>query len=252
MDSYNRNKITNNIHYFKRIDSTQELAKRILKKKSLKTPLTLVADEQTKGHGRHGRDFYSPPTTGLYFSIILPNWKKNLSKNELLTIDIAVVISKVLENFFPDKSFKLKWVNDIYLKGFKVAGIITDVYPNSNGSLNLIIGVGINLSTAQFPNYLSYKAIGINTKSTVDQNKLLIQIIKKIIKYYYSKKHFLNDYRKRSLILGKNITIQLGNKTIESIAQKIENNGYLTVKEKNGNLKTFSAGEIIRVRLNKH
>ncbi|PMD73039.1 biotin--[acetyl-CoA-carboxylase] ligase [Companilactobacillus nuruki] len=245
---YSQYKFSNNLLVFKKVDSTQKLAKRISQKNTLKEPSIIVTDEQTKGYGRHGRHFYSPSVTGLYFSIIFPNWSNNLSKNELLTIDIAVIVIKVLERFFPDEDFKLKWVNDIYLKNFKVAGIITDIFSKTDGSNNLIVGIGINLTTKKFPKYLVHKATGINGQININRNKLLAQILQEIIDHHRSPKHFLNDYRKRSMILGKKITIQLGNSVMKCTAQRIEENGYLTVKDRFGNLKTYSAGEIVRIK----
>jgi len=144
---YSGMKFEDKIFVFDEVTSTQELAKQYLSSHEVKQPLIFVANNQTEGHGRRGRNFYSPSDTGLYFSLILPNPSHDILKIGLLTTSTAVAVVKVLEQFYKDKNFQLKWVNDIYLGTYKVGGIITEAALDleSSSAGNFIMGKWVKI-----------------------------------------------------------------------------------------------------------
>lgn len=248
---YSGMKFEDKIFVFDEVTSTQELAKQYLSSHEFKQPLIFVANNQTEGHGRRGRNFYSPSDTGLYFSLILPNPSHDILKIGLLTTSTAVAVVKVLEQFYKDKNFQLKWVNDIYLGTYKVGGIITEAALDleSSSAGNFIMGIGLNLSTKDFPADLSEKAQGINPEFKIDRNQLLAEMAKEVINNFanYRQPDLIDEYRKRSLLFGKNVTLKLGTKAVNGQVEGISDDGSLILKAKSGELQTFKSGEVVKV-----
>lgn len=248
---YSGMKFEDKIFVFDEVTSTQELAKQYLSSHEVKQPLIFVANNQTEGHGRRGRNFYSPSDTGLYFSLILPNPSHDILKIGLLTTSTAVTVVKVLEQFYKDKNFQLKWVNDIYLGTYKVGGIITEAALDleSSSAGNFIMGIGLNLSTKDFPADLSEKAQGINPEFKIDRNQLLAEMAKEVINNFanYRQPDLIDEYRKRSLLFGKNVTLKLGTKAVNGQVEGISDDGSLILKAKSGELQTFKSGEVVKV-----
>ncbi|KSU06487.1 Biotin operon repressor / Biotin-protein ligase [Lactococcus lactis subsp. lactis] len=248
---YSGMKFEDKIFVFDEVTSTQELAKQYLSSHEVKQPLIFVANNQTEGHGRRGRNFYSPSDTGLYFSLILPNPSHDILKIGLLTTSTAVAVVKVLEQFYKDKNFQLKWVNDIYLGTYKVGGIITEAALDleSSSAGNFIMGIGLNLSTKDFPADLSEKAQGINPEFKIDRNQLLAEMAKEVINNFanYRQPDLIDEYRKRSLLFGKNVTLKLGTKSVNGQVEGISDDGSLILKAKSGELQTFKSGEVVKV-----
>lgn len=248
---YSGMKFEDKIFVFDEVTSTQELAKQYLSSHEVKQPLIFVANNQTEGHGRRGRNFYSPSDTGLYFSLILPNPSHDILKIGLLTTSTAVAVVKVLEQFYEDKNFQLKWVNDIYLGTYKVGGIITEAALDleSSSAGNFIMGIGLNLSTKDFPADLSEKAQGINPEFKIDRNQLLAEMAKEVINNFanYRQPDLIDEYRKRSLLFGKNVTLKLGTKAVNGQVEGISDDGSLILKAKSGEIQTFKSGEVVKV-----
>ncbi|MFC4652391.1 biotin--[acetyl-CoA-carboxylase] ligase [Lactococcus nasutitermitis] len=248
---YSHQQFANNIYVFKETSSTQDLAKQFLSKHPVDKPVIFIANQQSQGYGRRGRLFYSPAETGLYFSVILPNPTNDLFQAGLLTTSMSVVISRVLEEFYPEKDFQLKWVNDIYLETRKVAGIITEAVLDleSNSATSFIMGVGINLATKHFPQNLLAKASGISPDKEINRNQLAARMIEEVIKnsQNYTNPELLVEYRRRSNILEKQVTLQLGTQVIKGKAEEIKEDGGLLIRQENGELKKVRSGEVIKV-----
>ncbi|MCA2389658.1 biotin--[acetyl-CoA-carboxylase] ligase [Lactococcus sp. NH2-7C] len=248
---YSGMKFEDKIFVFDEVTSTQELAKQYLSSHEVKQPLIFVANNQTEGHGRRGRNFYSPSDTGLYFSLILPNPSHDVLEIGLLTTSTAVAVVKVLEQFYKDKNFQLKWVNDIYLGTYKVGGIITEAALDleSSSAGNFIMGIGLNLSTKDFPADLSEKAQGINPEYEIDRNQLLAEMAKEVINNFanYRQPDLIDEYRKRSLLFGKNVTLKLGAKAVKGRVEGFSDDGSLILKAESGELQTFKSGEVVKV-----
>lgn len=233
--------------------STQFLAKQFISQQGAPQLAAFFADEQTAGYGRLGRDFYSPAGSGLYFSLVLPNPTNDLSQVGLLTTGVVVSVLKVLQRFFPDKDFGLKWVNDIYLDGRKVAGIITEanLELESTSATAFIVGVGINLTTAHFPTDLGTIAGGIAPDQSVDRNQLAAALLVELTAAYqkYPTTSVLATYRKKSLVLGQRVTLTVGQRTVAGVATAIDDRGGLVIQTPSGS-ESFISGEVTKVTTN--
>lgn len=129
-------------YYFDAVDSTSSEAKRIIKSGENEN-FYVIADSQTGGRGQYDRNFYSPPGTGLYFSVCLkPNHRMN---NSFITQAAAVVVCESFESLHGVK-LGIKPVNDIIYADRKVGGILVETISDSSGeNCRAIFGIGLNL-----------------------------------------------------------------------------------------------------------
>ena len=235
-----------NLIKFKEIESTNTYATE-LAKNGEKGKTVVIADSQTGGRGRKGKSFFSPKG-GLYMSVIL---RPELTAEEalLITPAVACAVAKVLEKF-SGKKMGIKWVNDIFCEGKKVCGILTEAKLDFlNNSLEYaVVGVGVNLFKPEcsYPEEIKNIAgavfeaeVGEDVKMKLAE-KILEAINKEIqgIKI----KQFLGEYKARSVLLGKQVTI-LSEPIQQGIATDIDEKARLIVKTENGVL-TLDSGEI--------
>lgn len=235
------------IDVFKSIDSTNTFAKK-LAQLNCPSGSVIIAEEQTAGKGRMGRDFYSPNRSGIYFSVILRP-QLSFESATLITTCASVAIAKAIENL-TNLTVKIKWVNDIYINGKKACGILTEAGVNVEGRTldYVIIGIGINVSTASFPEILKDKAtsLELESKKPLSRNVLIAEILNNLEEELkgIEKRSFLPDYIKRSNILGREISVISPQNTFSATAIDIDENANLIIRTKNGQIKTLNSGEI--------
>jgi BirA family biotin operon repressor/biotin-[acetyl-CoA-carboxylase] ligase len=210
----------------------------------------IFSDEQTRGRGRYGREFFSPADSGIYMSIILkPNL--NVSSSVLVTTAAAVGVIKALDNF-TDEKVQIKWVNDIFMNGKKVCGILTEAVTDfESGTVeSIIVGIGLNVKTKSedFPDELKDIAgsLSLNDTDTSIRSQLAAEIINNILSISkdLDNKEFLKIYKSRSLILGKQIIYTKNNKIEEARAHDIDEFGRLVILKKDGKIEQLSSGEV--------
>mmetsp|Transcript_15367 Transcript_15367/g.39190 ORF Transcript_15367/g.39190 Transcript_15367/m.39190 type:complete len:270 (-) Transcript_15367:270-1079(-) len=126
--------------HFERVESTMTTAKSLLDQRP-SCGLVLVADEQTQGVGRGGRTWVSLPQGNLYFSLVV-RCKNVLEDAFKMNFALAIsVLHACREEGVAAEAVKLKWPNDVHIKGRKVCGILMD-----NGTDWMIAGVGVNVN----------------------------------------------------------------------------------------------------------
>ena len=132
------------VRVFGVVESTNLLA-RDMARHGVVQYTAIVAQEQTHGRGTHGRSFFSPPDTGLYMSIVLrPD--ESVTDALFITTAAAAACAEAIESIFEAKA-EIKWVNDIYVDGKKVCGILTEglLRPDGSGIEYAVLGIGINV-----------------------------------------------------------------------------------------------------------
>lgn len=232
----------------KTIGSTNTEAK-ILAVQNAQHGTTIVSEEQTKGRGRFGRDFFSPSDSGIYMSIILKP-ELNIENSVLITSAAAVVVCNAIEKF-TSVSPKIKWVNDIFIDNKKICGILTEAVTNfESGMLDcVVVGIGINVKTKNedFPMELQNKAgsIFIDDDSFI-RNQLTAEIINNVLKISkkLENKDFMPAYKQRSMILRENILYKKNNNWHEGYASDIDDYGGLIVFTADGQKITLNSGEV--------
>lgn len=216
--------------------------------------LVIVAGEQSEGRGRMGRSFFSPGDSGVYMSILL---KPEIKPEDAVQITTAAAVSvcKALESMGVYNS-KIKWVNDIYICNRKVCGILTESSFNSESRMLdfAVLGVGINIYEAEegFPDEIKDIAGAVFSERKENlRNKFIAEFINVFFEYYNtlsSKKH-LKEYKEKSFVLGKEITIIQGENTRVGKAIDIDENCNLLVKLPDGKTEKLCSGEIsVRVK----
>lgn len=213
------------------------------------TNTLVVADMQEAPKGRFGRPFFASEGGGIYMSILL---RPNQSFEEMAqyTIIMAVAIAEAIEAA-TDIPLEIKWVNDIYKDGKKVCGILSEAMSDveSGQITNIVIGMGINFSIRQeeFPEEIQEKATSLfsDCQPTLTRNELIAAIWNRFYAILsQDNTEFLDYYRKKSFVLGKDVTFTQAGTLFQGTAETINNQGELIVRLKDGTQKILSSGEI--------
>lgn len=232
------------VSVFDCIDSTNNEAKRRLAGGGPGAEL-IVASQQTAGRGRMGRSFYSPAETGLYMSLAL-SCPGGFESAVSSTTAAAVAVVRAIERLTPLRPL-IKWVNDIYLDGRKVCGILTEgVTDFETGALTgIVVGIGINLHTEEFPADIGAVAASLGSSSP-GRCVLAAAVADELADIIgaYPDRSYLDFYRSRSLVIGRRITYTAGGVSADAEAVGIDDIGGLIVRKDNGETFALSSGEI--------
>ncbi len=226
---------------FDKTDSTNLRAKTVAKQ-GYKSPMLFVAEQQTAGRGRMGRSFYSPACTGLYMSYLY-KIENGISDSVAVTGAAAVAVVRAIKELTQIEP-KIKWVNDIFIGGKKVCGILTEAVTDKNSVTSVIVGIGINIDTAEFPDEL--KSIAGSLGVTLSREELAKSVIKHLQRLILElpERTYLEDYKTHSCVLGREVAYVEKGTEFKAKAVDIDENGGLVVIDQNGDKKTLSTGEI--------
>ncbi len=127
----------------KSVDSTNDEARMLGERGEFN--VVVVADHQTRGRGRHGRSWESPPGENLYISLVIKDRIK-LGLSGIPTLISSVSIHDTLRSL--DLNPWIKWPNDVYIGDKKIAGVLNEVHPDSKGWVRFIVlGIGLNVNS---------------------------------------------------------------------------------------------------------
>ncbi|WP_164509376.1 biotin--[acetyl-CoA-carboxylase] ligase [Companilactobacillus jidongensis] len=231
---------------FNKIDSTNTFSKEYIVEHH-NGITAVIAETQTNGYGRFQREFYSPQNTGIYLSIIIHTDKVIPG---LLTTMTGLAIVKALKKSFHKADLKLKWINDILLNGKKIGGILAENIPDDNKN-NLIIGIGINLNTIEFPNELKKIVGSISDDPTIDRNKIIADILNCFFEQFktYQTGDFLPEYCDLCDTLNRTVRITNGKQKIIGQAIDIATDGSLVLLDNKKLRHVINSGEVTKVYL---
>lgn len=212
-----------------------------------------LAEQQTAGKGRRGRQWQSPYGANLYFS-----WAATLPVGvaglEGLSLAIGILVAKVLSHNQID-DVKVKWPNDVYIDSKKIAGILIEVDGDLTSHCNLVVGVGVNFCFSS----LHLESIGqpftaVDRYSSLSRNEMSVALtvgIEAIVRELCSGSTvgLLNEWSQYDYLLNKPVNISLGGQIIAGVARGVNNTGNLIVELGDGELKHFAGGEVsVRVQ----
>ena len=217
--------------------------------KDLANNTLVLAKTQTQGRGRLGKSFHSTDQGGIYMSLLKT---EDIAKYDtgLATLAAALAVSEVLDGLLEEET-RIKWVNDIYHNGYKLAGILTEgTLEFETGSLSaLIIGIGININTEDFPSEIQDIATSLYriTGRKFVRNRIIGEIISALEKYLLMTKKdkisLIRLYKEKMLYLGEEITIRRGNEEFTAHLSDLNEEGHLILK-KNNEIMILNSGEI--------
>jgi len=197
--------------------------------------------QQTAGRGRLGRQWLSPPDSGLYMSILL---RPTAAIGELpaITLGIGVAVAKAI---FATSGLRigLKWVNDIICDDRKVGGILAEMPSGDRSKPALVIGIGINtrFDSKDIPDELRDKVYWLEAAlgTEYDTNVLAAEICQQVEDVYTSMQHggtrkVLDEWRAFSVTLGQEVICTTPSREVRGTAIDISDNGALIVETHNG------------------
>ena len=236
------------LEIFSCIDSTNNY---LMTRAKSDAPLGCIclAEMQTAGKGRRGRQWISPQGKNIYGSFL---WNfSSLDALNGLSLAIGVGVIRAL-NKLGIYNVGLKWPNDIYSDGKKLGGILIEVTPRSNGSVSVVIGLGLNLNLPSeikeiTQSYTDLKDIAPNVE--LERNQFVAQLLNELlpITATFEQQRFvayLNEWRKQDCLLGKKVDLFIGTQKACGIVQGIDENGLLKLQFENGKIQAFSSGEV--------
>jgi BirA family biotin operon repressor/biotin-[acetyl-CoA-carboxylase] ligase len=249
------------ISVLRTVDSTIAEAKRRVAEAANLTSIpfgsVIIADEQTAGRGRRGRTFFSPNADSVYMSFVLKP-ADAIENSLLITIMAAVAVCRAVERVTdadvaatPRKP-EIKWVNDIFINNKKICGILTeavsDVESGIIESLILGIGVNINISEEDFPAEIRDIAGSLHI-APGKRGLFAAALISEVFSLYGTlanggADYIMREYRARSLMNGRNITVIKGDEKTDAVARGIADDGSLAVEYANGTRENLRSGEV--------
>lgn len=209
---------------------------------------TLVAEAQTAGRGRRGRNWYSPFGASLYFSMY---WRleQGIQSAMGLSLVIALAVVRLLKRQY-QLDAKVKWPNDVYVDGKKLAGILVELAGQAHAGCNVIIGIGLNIRLPkQAAEKIDQQYIDLNTVTVqhIDRNSLVAQLQQQLVAIltdfshsgfdnYVEEFNTHNQYQQRVVKLS-------GNEEVEGMCLGVDNQGALLIKTDMG-IKNYYGGEL--------
>lgn len=210
--------------------------------------LVIIAEEQTAGRGRQGRQWQSSGKSGLYASLLLrPLWP--LSQITRLTIVSSLAVAEAVETLC-GKKVQIKWPNDVFMGGKKLGGILTEVQADPEAIRFAIVGIGLNVTQEcrNFTPALSEIATSLKNETGQDYRRadLLVEILSTLQKLYrqpFSK--VSQAWSERCFSLGQTISVQTpaGRQTGQAVG--LDENGALLLRKEGGRVIAITAGDIL-------
>jgi len=240
-------------HYFSEIDSTNAYARERAQGGAVEGEI-VIAEGQTQGKGRAGRGWISPPYLNLYLSVILRPHLSPANASQI-TLMSAVALAETVQSFisYPPE---IKWPNDIIIGGKKLAGILTESSCESDKTLFVVLGIGVNLNfpLELMPESLQKIAtsIMILTQKPVDRMLFARRLIQDLDRCYV-------DLEERGFSLmakrwesffglrGKRVRVEMLQEPIFGKALGIDGAGALIVEDDEGTMRKIIAGDVIPV-----
>ena len=237
------------------VDSTNQEAKR----RALEGAgegLAVLAEQQTMGKGRRGRSFYSPAGTGLYMSVLLRPDEKKARNVVLMTTAASVAVCRAVRRILKEEP-EIKWVNDVYLRGKKICGILTEAVADvESGKIDtVVVGIGVNCypPAEGLPEEIR-EVVGFVCRedNRVPRNHLAAAILNELYQLYegLEERTYLEDYRQWSNVIGRkvrfttDVDIKDESGWIQGTAVDIDRDGGLVVRLESGEQTVLRTGEI--------
>jgi BirA family biotin operon repressor/biotin-[acetyl-CoA-carboxylase] ligase len=238
------------ILYREEVTSTQDEAGEAARR-GAEEGVIVISERQTKGRGRKGRLWASPPREGVYFSTIL---RPNLRPSQIIQIPLiaGVAVCKAIRRVTPLEP-RIKWPNDITIGGKKVGGILAEMSCDIDRVDHIVLGIGVNVNTecSLLPEPTRGIATSLAEKCGEYVSRVrLVQCLLAEFDALYSK--FLlsgfatlrEEWKALDSTVGSWVKVSDGNEEMKGKALDIDGEGFLLVRKENGDVKRIISGDV--------
>jgi len=237
------------LHYFTTVGSTNDRAKE-LAQGDADEGTTVIAEQQTKGRGRLGRTWVSPPFRNLYLSIVL---RPPLATTQAPQIGLlmGLVVAETARVWVADAA--IKWPNDVVIGGRKVAGMLAEMEAVEGSVRFVIAGIGVNLNSVpeDFPDELRNKVSGLGSASgaAIDRvaftNRLLSQFEERYDAFLrHGFAAVRSSWEQLSCLTGRRVCIEDGGQRHEGIVAGMADDGTLRLVDATQHEHAIVAGDV--------
>jgi len=242
--------IAKKIYYFDSLLSTMNIAVDLGIKGALEGTL-ILAEAQTKGRGRLGREWFSPKYKGIYLSLIL---RPDILPNQapIFTLLAGVSVSEAIKEVCAIEP-QIKWPNDILINNKKLGGILTELNAEMDKVHFVVIGIGLNVNSDKKALVTGAVSLKELKKENTSRIELLQEILRRIEANYllFRKKGspcIIEKWRDHNLTLGRRVKVYFQHKEIEGEAKDIDSDGSLILRNDNGLMQKVTAGDVVHCR----
>lgn len=216
--------------------------------------LCVFAETQSRGRGRHGRNWSSPRGKGLWFSVLLrPTFPAVAVPRLTVAASVAVALSLRRQC---QLDARIKWPNDVMIRGKKVAGILTETRGEGDEIKFAVVGIGLNVNCqpADFPPDVAATATSvlIETGEEQDRTELAARLLSEFDDCYRAAladfMSVTSEWAQLCTTLGRQVVVAVGNRRIEGEACALHSDGALLVRKDNGQLEHVTGGQLIAER----
>ena len=242
--------IGRDIRVFQQTTSTSDVVEK-LARDGVKEGAVVFAESQTRGRGRLGRKWMSPPGKGLWFSVLLrPDLRPQAVTQ--LTIASATALVRAIHSE-TGLTPEIKWPNDILRSGKKLAGILTEMSAELDRVKHVILGIGVdaNLTAREFPADLRALATSLKAETgrDVDRAELATAILRELDCEYAricsgQFESVADEWERSCSTIGRHVRVQIGDRSIRGRAESLDADGALLLRTQHGHLERIIGGDL--------
>jgi BirA family transcriptional regulator, biotin operon repressor / biotin---[acetyl-CoA-carboxylase] ligase len=236
------------IFYAEEIGSTNNKAKELAAGGALEGTL-VVSETQAEGRGRRGRSWFSPPQEGIYVSLVLRPKISPMGVSKI-TLMSAVALAETLSSL-TRVPVRIKWPNDLLLGGKKVAGILTEISGDMDAVNYVVVGLGLNVNTAAFPEELRDKATSLRmeTAQSFSRAEILKEYLGRWENGYKTLggKGFiplLRRWRELTDLVGRKVVVEGIDGCLGGTVEEIDDDGALILRGDDGRGYRIVSGDV--------
>ncbi len=242
--------IGRDIRVFRETTSTNDVCEK-LARDGVPEGVVVFAEAQRKGRGRLGRRWVSPPRQGLWFSALLRPGFPPQSATRLVSAAATAVARAI--SVQTGLTASIKWPNDILVGRRKAAGILTEIGAELDTVRHAIVGIGLNVNQGRddFPPELSDSATSLRIEAgrTIDRVSLAVAILEELDADYarVCRGEFeavADEWESLCVTLGKAVRIRMGDRSIQGVAESLDDDGILIVRTQHGRLERITGGDV--------
>lgn len=231
------------------VDSTNTIALNSIQEGG-SSGYVVVAEQQSAGRGRRGRQWVSPYGCNIYCSAVW-QFQSGAAALEGLSLAVGLAVARALGQVGVER-VELKWPNDVLCQGRKLAGILLEMVGDAAGHCHVVVGIGINVSMSQAAGNwgIDQPWIDATTASgaSVSRNRLLSRLLSELLPLLseFERKGFSafrQAWSELDAMFGKDVCLHMGGQTVFGRAAGVGESGALAIDTAAGR-QWFNGGEV--------